>query len=103
MQSYVLPDKPAPASGSFHDPAPLCCEFLKEDADLSVFDVSVNEKIYDIGLILFDYVPEKTHFSICRSLIIIGSFRLDLHITHTGSASHVFMYISDIQVIKLPE
>lgn len=34
-------------------------EFLKEDADLSVFDVSVNEKIYDIGLILFDYVPEK--------------------------------------------
>ncbi len=24
-----------------------------------MFDVSVNEKIYDIGLILFDYVPEK--------------------------------------------
>lgn len=35
-------------------------EYLKEDADLCVFDVSVNEKIYDIGLILFDYVPEKT-------------------------------------------
>ena len=34
-------------------------EYLKEDADLCVFDVSVNEKIYDIGLILFDYVPEK--------------------------------------------
>lgn len=26
-------------------------EYLKEDADLCVFDVSVNEKIYDIGLI----------------------------------------------------
>ena len=34
-------------------------EYLKEDADLCVFDVSVNEKIYDIGLILFDYVPKK--------------------------------------------
>lgn len=34
-------------------------EYLKEDADLCVFDVSVNEKIYDIGLLLFDYVFEK--------------------------------------------
>ena len=43
-------------------------EFLKEDADLSVFDVSVNEKIYDIGLILFDYVPEKSGMDVKRYL-----------------------------------
>ncbi len=36
-----------------------CREYLKEDADLCIFDVSVNEKIYDIGLILFDYVFEQ--------------------------------------------
>ena len=29
-----------------------CIEFLKEDANHCVFDVSANEKIYDIGLIL---------------------------------------------------
>ena len=43
-------------------------EYLKEDADLSVFDVSVNEKIYDIGLILFDYVPEKSGMDVKRYL-----------------------------------
>ena len=43
-------------------------EYLKEDADLSVFDVSVNEKIYDIGLILFDYVPEKNGMDVKRYL-----------------------------------
>ena len=43
-------------------------EYLKEDADLCVFDVSVNEKIYDIGLILFDYVPEKNGMDVKRYL-----------------------------------
>ena len=33
-----------------------------------MFDVSVNEKIYDIGLILFDYVPEKNGMDVKRYL-----------------------------------
>lgn len=37
----------------------LCREYLKEDANLCVFDVSVNEKIYDIGFLYFDRVAEK--------------------------------------------
>lgn len=34
-------------------------EYLKEDADLCVFDVSVNEKIYDIGLICLTMFRKK--------------------------------------------
>ena len=37
----------------------ICMDYLKEDANLCVFDVSVDEKIYDIGLIFFEYVAEK--------------------------------------------
>ncbi|MGN0351872.1 MAG: response regulator [Roseburia sp.] len=39
----------------------ICMDYLKEDANLCVFDVSVNEKIYDIGLLFFDYVAEKNN------------------------------------------
>ena len=36
-----------------------CIEFLKEDANHCVFDVSANEKIYDIGLIFADGMAQK--------------------------------------------
>ena len=36
-----------------------CIEFLKEDADHCFFDVSVDEKIYDIGFLFFDYMAEE--------------------------------------------
>lgn len=39
----------------------LCMEYLKEDSDLCVFDVSVNEKIYDVGFLYFDRVAEKAN------------------------------------------
>lgn len=38
----------------------ICMDYLKEDVNLCVFDVSVNEKIYDIGLLFFDYVAQKS-------------------------------------------
>lgn len=41
----------------------LCMEYLKEDADLCVFDVSVNEKIYDVCFLYFDRVAKKAGMS----------------------------------------
>ena len=64
-QAYLARHMIALIQGKFDD---LNVRYLKEDADLSVFDVSVNEKIYDIGLILFDYVPEKSGMDVKRYL-----------------------------------
>ena len=36
-----------------------CVAFLKEHASNCVFDVSADEKIYDVGLILFDYMSDE--------------------------------------------
>lgn len=36
-----------------------CIEFLKEDANHCVFDVSAHEKVYDIGFIYCDYMAER--------------------------------------------
>lgn len=40
-----------------------CTEFLKEDADHCVFDVSSHEKIYDTGLVYCDFMAEKMRLS----------------------------------------
>ena len=40
-----------------------CIEFLKEDANHCVFDVAVNEKIYDIGLIFAEGMAQKMGLS----------------------------------------
>lgn len=36
-----------------------CVAFLKEHASNCVFDVSADEKIYDVGVILFDYMSDE--------------------------------------------
>ena len=36
-----------------------CVEYMQENANLCIFDVSVEDKIYDIGLLLFDSLPQR--------------------------------------------
>ena len=41
----------------------VCLEFLKDDANHCVFDVSGHEKIYDIGFVYCDYMAKKEQSS----------------------------------------
>ena len=45
-----------------------CLSFLKEDGAHCIFDVSAEEKIYDIGLIYCDYIGEKRDQSMKKYL-----------------------------------
>lgn len=51
-----------------------CNEFLKENADHCFFDVSIHEKIYDIGLVYCDFMAENMGISEKEYLERLHSF-----------------------------
>ncbi len=55
-----------------------CLEFLKEDACHCVFDVSGQEKIYDVGLVYCDLLAEKRNLSEKQYLDRFISFLQDM-------------------------
>ena len=62
-------------------------DFLKEERDHCIFDVSHDEKSYDIGLIYCDYFAKKRETD-------MGAFLLDLHdhiVKETGFDTNIFV------------